>query len=154
MDATQLSQLFQSAAETKRAADAVQAELEAVLLAALRRLIPAGTLVDRRLSPGNPKPDYLVNLKTMAGSDRGAHQFRIEQVVDVEVKPGQPGLSRWSCDATPISPKTGKDMLASSGNRKAGTRTTVRLAGYLSIDRDCVEHGQEIQYLSDLFASK
>ncbi|MBU9200057.1 hypothetical protein KTD31_01395 [Burkholderia multivorans] len=124
--------IFSTAYEKRQEADAAREAMAAVLLNAMRRLLPAGTILklDQR-----PIPEYLIRVRTMSGNDRGTRVFRVEQVVRVEADPSHPELSTWICDAVPISEKTGKDM--SAATHGANSRTTVRLhgdIGYLGIE--------------------
>lgn len=140
-------ELLNLIAEADRAATAAQAANDALcaaLLGALRHLVPVGTIID--LDARDKARTYLWQLKTLAGKDHGARKFRVEHVRSVDVSPRHPTLTKWSCDAVPISGKTGKDMKASAGNRGATKRTTVRLSGYIAADRwDLDGGGQEAE---------
>jgi hypothetical protein len=110
-------------ARTKRSA------VEESLLEALRQIIPSGMIINTRAL--GQQPDCVLTLKTVTGNDRGTSIFRVERICSVEVNLTHLSLSKWVCEAIPISEKTGKDMSASSGNSRHGTRNNVRLQGYV-----------------------
>lgn len=124
----QLNQLLAKANETQAVANQACRELGGFLLASLERLVPAGTVIDLR---SWDLPPHLASLKTISGTDRGTHIFRIEQVVGVQANATTPTLSHWTCDAVPVSETTGKDMLASAGKRNTGL-AAVHMRGTLS----------------------
>ena len=129
----QADQAVDRAAAAARAADEADAALGLMMKRALEILLKPGKIINRR---DRHCPDWLVSARTTAGNDRGTHLFRIAGKLSIEVKGSMPCLSAWRVDAVPISEKTGKDMLASAGN-KGRTRETVRLSGYIGgRDRD------------------
>jgi hypothetical protein len=126
-------EIFKTAKVKRREADETRAVMSAVLLQAMRTLLPEGSILtlDQR-----PLPEYLVRVRTMAGNDRGSRTFRVVQVVCVTADPYAPELSRWECEAVPLSEKTGKAMSAAT---HSSNRATVRLhgdVGYLGLDED------------------
>ncbi|WP_126223290.1 hypothetical protein [Burkholderia ambifaria] len=124
MDKAEVQQIFQAALVKREEADAARAALADVMLRTMRALLPAGTLLELNR---RPVPEYLVRVRTMSGNDRGTRTFRVVQVVSVDVDPLRPELSKWICDAVPVSEKTGKDM--SAATHGASSRSTVRLHG-------------------------
>lgn len=116
--------VFLTAESKRREADAARAALAAVMLQAMRNLLPEGTIL--KLNQ-RPLPRYLVRVSTMSGNDRGTHTFRVVQVISVDADPTSPELSKWVCEAVPISEKTGKDM--SAATHGGNSRGTVRLHG-------------------------
>lgn len=123
----EIQAIFSAADAAQKEAALTKKAMAAVLLQAFQRLMPPGTLLDLRFSRENPPPAYLTRVRTLQGNDRGTKVFRIVNVVAVDAEPGYPDLSTWIADAVPISEKTGKAMLASTG-RSSG-RETVRLHG-------------------------
>lgn len=121
-----LKDLLEKARATREVADGELAKLNSALQEALHFLVPEGLVVDLH---SLDLPAHLATLRTMSGSDRGTHIFRITQVLGVEASPLVATLTRWSCKAVPISEVTGKDMSASSGR---GPRVEVILRGRLS----------------------
>jgi len=124
MNNAEAQQIFQAALVKREEADAARAALADVMLRAMRALLPAGTLLELNR---RPVPEYLVRVQTMSGNDRGTRTFRVVQVVNVDVDPLRPELSKWICDAVPVSERTGKDM--SAATHGASSRSTVRLHG-------------------------
>lgn len=123
--------IFEQADTKRREADAARDALAAVLLQAMRGLLPEGTVIELNR---RPVPEYLLHVRTMAGNDRGTRTFRIVGVTSVDVDPTRPELSKWMCEAVPVSERTGKDM---KGSTHARTSDTVRLhgnVGYLGLD--------------------
>ncbi|MBK3780428.1 hypothetical protein G3A43_09335 [Paraburkholderia aspalathi] len=130
MTEAEVKVILQDATDKRRAADQARDAMAAVLLRAMQKLLPPGTMLDlkqRRL------PEYLIRVKTMSGNDRGTRKFKVVSVVRVDADPAYPDLSKWVCDAIPVSEKTGKEMSAST---HAATRDTVRLHGDFGYCRD------------------
>lgn len=123
MTENEVKAIFEIASAKREAANEAREQMAAVLLSAMRKLLPPGTLLELNK---RPLPAYLVHVKTMSGSDRGTRTFRVVSVVSVEADATYPDLSKWICDAVPVSEKTGRDMSAST---HAATRSTVRLHG-------------------------
>lgn len=124
--------IFEDAVVKHDAAAQAKRTMAAVMLRAFQNLLPAESILDLRFSRENPPPAHLVRVRTMRGNDRGTRVFRIVNVVAVEADPVHPDLSTWIADAVPISEKTGKDMLASSGH--IAGRETVRLHGRVGVE--------------------
>jgi len=59
----------------------------------------------------------------------GIHTFVVAGPLIVDVNVSFPGLSTWSCEATPISEKTGKTMVGSSHGADGSRQPTVRIKG-------------------------
>jgi len=108
-----------------RAAAAANQSLRDLLDQAMQSRLPVGTVIDLRQR--SELKTHLISVSTRRGNDRGTRIFRIESAPTVDLNPNFPGLSGWNCRATPISEKTGKDMLASAPG--AGLRDTVQLCG-------------------------
>jgi hypothetical protein len=134
MTTEDIKAIFLAAEAKRREADAARDALSAVMLQAMRKLLPAGTILklDQR-----PLPEYLVRVRTMSGNDRGTRTFRVVNVVTVTADATAPELSTWIVEAVPISEKTGKDM--SGATHGANSRGNVRLhgdIGYLGFDEE------------------
>ncbi len=124
MTTEDIKAIFEAAAAKRREADAARTALAAVMLQAMRTLLPAGTMLklDQR-----PLPEWLVHVRTMSGNDRGTRTFRVVNVLTVDADATAPELSKWICEAVPVSEKTGKDM--SGATHGGNSRGTVRLHG-------------------------
>jgi hypothetical protein len=122
--------IIQTATDKRRAADSARDVMAATMLRAMQKLVPPGTLLELNK---RPLPEHLVRVKTMSGNDRGTRTFRVVAVVRVDADPVFPDLSKWVCDAIPVSEKTGKEM---SGSTHSSTRATVRLHGEFGYMRD------------------
>ncbi|RQR65386.1 hypothetical protein DIE18_02575 [Burkholderia sp. Bp9125] len=144
MDKAEVQQIFQAALVKFEEAEVARVALADVLLRAMRALLPAGTLLELNR---RPVPEYLVRVRTMSGNDRGTRTFRVVQVVCVDVDPLRPELSKWICDAVPVSEKTGKDM--SAATHGASSRSTVRLHG----DIGYLGHDESIEASRDRLVS-
>jgi hypothetical protein len=123
--------IFDDAEAKHDAAAQARDALAAIMLAAINKLVPPGTVLDLRFGRSKP-PGHLARVSTMSGNDRGTKVFRVVKVLSVDAKPGSPELSTWTCEAVPISEKTGKDMLASTGHYSG--KQTVRLSGSMSVE--------------------
>lgn len=77
--------------------------------------LPIGKIIDRR---EKGRPEFIRQVATLLGRDHGTSIFRIETKISVDVDPEVPYLASWSCYATPISEKTGRDMSGSGPNQK------------------------------------
>lgn len=123
----EINAVFATARITDRAAAAAREELASVMLTAMRNLLAPGTVIKL---DAHPLPEYLLNVRTMSGSDRGTKTFRIVEVTRVNACPYAPELSNWHATAVPISEKTGKDM--SGATHGVSSSTTVSLQGDLA----------------------
>lgn len=103
------------------AEDVLKTKLQMVL----RALLKPGMIIKRR-QRGNPS--WLAQVKTLRGNDRGTNTFQIASDLDINLDVTCPDLSSWSCEATPISEKTGNPMNGSAHGADAN-RPTVRLVG-------------------------
>jgi hypothetical protein len=93
----------------------------------MRKLLAPGTVIKL---DAHPRPEYLLNVRTMSGSDRGTKTFRIVNVTHVSAYPYAPELSTWHATAVPISEKTGKDM--SGATHGVSSSETVSIQGDLA----------------------
>lgn len=96
----------QTACATYRAARAVLTEHMAQ---ALCLLIKPGTVIDLRQSRSLPRC-FWAGFTTTHGNADGTRIFRIESSPTVIADADHPWLSRWYCEATPISERAGQDM--------------------------------------------
>lgn len=144
--------------EAIRAADVAEAAEVALceaLQTALRTRMPVGLVID--LTPVRDMAEHLHATKTMKGADRGTKVFRIESAPTVEVNPRHPTHATWTCRATPISERTGKDMRAATHG--CDSRSTVTLKGsifsaYLPPAASAHEHAaRERQRILDFVAA-
>lgn len=135
-----LADLAQNAYVTARAASRAEKELSAYLRIAIARMLPPGTVIDLTQKP---LPDHLRCVDTISGSSRGTRKFRIEKIIWASADPTNLSSSSWSCDATPISEKTGKDMSGRPGN-SWGDSKTVRIKGQFGTERTINEPSEEI----------
>lgn len=108
------ARLSQSKAQLKE-------QLETVMCA----LLPVGSTIRRAQRSG---PGWLWRVQTMRGNDRGTNTFVIASKPSVEPNTAHPDLSRWSCEAIPVSEKTGNPMSGKS-HGPDGKKETVRLVG-------------------------
>lgn len=146
-----IQHIFDTARIKAEEASIARETMASALLQVFQKIMPPGTILDLRFGRHNPPPIYLSHVRTLRGNDRGTKVFRIVKVVAVDATPSHPDFSTWIADAVPISEKTGKDMLASSGH-SAG-HATVRLHGQAS----CGEHpdedpGEPVRRLIELIA--
>ena len=116
--------LLDEAEKTADAAEAAEAALCDALQTALRVRMPVGLVID--ITPTFGLAEHLQEVKTLKGADRGTRRFRIESAPIVEFRTRFPTLASWTCRATPISERTGKDM---SGATRGGSGSTVLLKG-------------------------
>ena len=122
----EINSIFATARITDRAAAAAREALSTAMLQAMRNLLPVDKVIKL---DARPLPEYLLNVRTMSGHDRGTKTFRIVRVTHVIACPYAPELSTWSAEAVPVSEKTGKDM--SAATHGANARDTVTLDGDL-----------------------
>lgn len=124
--------LAESARIAKKEFDLKVDATEHKILEWLKLRMPVGSIINTKGTPNsdNPRPPYLLNVKVMSGNARGTGLFRIERIRNVELHPNHLDLSRWNCEVTPISEKTGKDMSASPGNKRSNSEF-VTLRGYI-----------------------
>ena len=99
------------------------------LTQAMQTLIKPGMVISRKRK-GNPR--WLMSVATVGGNDRGTDTFEVVSDVVVEVNDHHIELSRWWCEAIPISEKTGVKMSGAVHGINA-TRKTVRLVGHISM---------------------
>lgn len=136
MDDKTILELADSAKQAREEYDQKKEAVEQKMFEWLKKRMPVGTVINTKGVPNsdNPRPSYLQNVSIMKGNARGTGLFRIEKIRDVEFNSSHTDMSRWNCDATPISEKTGKDMSAAPGNRRCSAEF-VTLRGYIgSID--------------------
>lgn len=115
------------AEKAHRAAASANSSMSAVLTEVMRKLIHPGQTIDLTYDQSKDWDLWLINVKTMRGNDRGSKVFRIESEVTVEANPHAFELSRWSCEASPIS-STGK-VLSGRSHGADGNRSTVKIVG-------------------------
>ena len=108
---------------------------EAQIGALMNRLLKPGMTIQRKIR-GNPY--WLQRVTTIRGNDRGTNTFVIVSLVAVAINPSHPELSTWSCEAIPISEKTGKPMDGSSHGAD-GNKPTVRLTGDIAVDHPTID---------------
>jgi hypothetical protein len=120
-----IATLLDEAVRSADAAEAAEVALCEALQTALRARMPVGLVID--ITPVRGLAEHLHATKTMKGADRGTKVFRIESAPVVEVSPRHPTHASWTCRATPISERTGKDM--SAATHGCDSRSTVTLKG-------------------------
>jgi hypothetical protein len=129
-----LNQLITEARAAQEKASTCRKALESVLFGELRRLVPEGSTIDLR---DRKLPDHLASLRVTNGASRGTHVFRITKVGNVHFDSATPMLSKWTCEAVPISETTGQDMSATTANvRGAKQRATVLMQGHICREYD------------------
>lgn len=111
---------------------------EAQLAVLMNRLLKPGMTIQRK-TRGNPY--WLQRVTTIRGNDRGTNTFVIASTVAVDINPSFPELSTWSCEATPVSEKTGKQMDGSAHGAN-GNMVTVRLTGDIAVDHPGIGAGE------------
>lgn len=122
--------------------NAARTAMQIAMTKAIRLLLKPGQVIDLRQMKG--LPEFLWSTRTVRGADRGTKLFRIESEPAIQVDVIHPNLSRWTCEATPISEKTGKDMSGRASSSHV-TRDTVRLGGYFgATDRSTNESGTDL----------
>jgi hypothetical protein len=127
--------LVDLAKKAQSRADAAREQLADVILEGLRREIPRGSIIDLRQHGALKNRPYLWGLRTVGGNDRGTKIFRVEQILSVEVNVAHLPLSKWFCEAVPVSEKTGKDMAATVAKSYGhNSKTVVRMSGDLGYD--------------------
>lgn len=124
MTAPEISSIFATARITDRAAADAREALASAMLLTMRNLLAPGTIIKL---DARPLQEYLLNVRTMSGNDRGTRTFRIVEVTGVCACPYAPELSSWHAEAVPVSEKTGKDM--SGATHAVASGATVRLHG-------------------------
>jgi hypothetical protein len=122
MTTPEISSLFATARITDRAAAAAREAIVHAMLQAMRNLLAPDTVIKL---DARPLPEYLLNVHTMSGNDRGTKSFRIVKVTHVNACPYAPELSNWSATAVPISEKTGKDMSGATHGVASGATVTL-----------------------------
>lgn len=105
--------------------------LEGLLTSILSKIIYHGLVVDLSKRKELLKCFAIVN--TVRGNDRGTRIFRIESAPILSISMSHFSSSTWSCEATPISESTGKDMDGSVHGANAKLNT-VRITGEIFID--------------------
>tara|TARA_B100001105_G_scaffold12875_1_gene9434 strand:+ start:4645 stop:5136 length:492 start_codon:yes stop_codon:yes gene_type:complete len=120
-----IATILDEAVRTAKAAEAAELQLCDALQAALRTRMPIGLVIN--ITPVHGLAEHLHATRTIKGADRGTKVFRIESAPSVEVNPRHPAHATWTCRATPISERTGKDMSGATHGRDA--RITVTLKG-------------------------
>lgn len=120
----EVNSIFATARITDRAAAEARAALSRVMLETMRNLLAPGTVIKLDVKP---LPEYLLNVRTMSGHDRGTKTFRIVHVSHVDASPYAPELSKWHATAVPISEKTGRDM--SGATHGVSSSDTIELQG-------------------------
>lgn len=126
LDAAAAEKMLVAAEEADVAARATTAELCGALAAVAGQLLPVGTVIDLRVRRG--LPEYLHSVKTTSGNDRGTFVFQVAAAPRVDIKIPHFELASWSCEAFPISEKTGKPM--SGATHGANSRSTVMIRGH------------------------
>jgi hypothetical protein len=119
-----------SAKAAKAALDTAKNELELQLETVMARLIKPGMTIQRKQ---RGSPIWLARVRTMRGNDRGTNTFLIVTAPKVKANPGNPEMSTWSVEATPISEVTGKHMKGSAHGANA-SHDTVLLVGDMYLD--------------------
>jgi hypothetical protein len=148
MNESDIKAIFEQAVTKRREADIARDKMAEVMLVAIRKLLPPGTVLELNK---RPVPEYLVRVKTMRGNDRGTRTFRVVSVVAVEVDPHFPELAKWICDAVPVSEKTGKDMSAATHGSTRGD--TVRLHGDVGCFRETDSAEEVLVRMAQLVAA-
>lgn len=97
------------------------------IAAVLSNKVKVGDVVDLREIETRRCGHYQA-LRTYRGRDHGTRVFRIETAPIVDFFAHTPILSTWTCEATPVSEKTGKDMDGAAGHN---SRKTVTLTSYV-----------------------
>lgn len=124
--------LLDSLHKTRRAKEVLQQESE-VLKRQLESLfslaMPVGMRLER-LARGSPI--WARNFNVLRGNSRGTKLFEIASSISVEVNPTHVEISTWSCEAIPISEKTGKAMSGGSHGANSSGKDTVLIRGYLN----------------------
>ena len=124
--------LAELARKAKAEYDLKAEETERKMIEWLRDQMPVGTIINIKGTPksDSPRPSYMLNVKVIRGTARGTGLFRLERIRSVELNTSHLQLSRWECDATPISEKTGNYMSAKPGNSRFSAEI-VTLRGYI-----------------------
>lgn len=114
---------------TAEAADKANREAMAALREALQRLgdrlLPVGSVIDLRQ---RPLPEHLATVKTIRGNARGSHKFQIAEAPQIEISIHHFELATWSCEAFPLSEKTGLPM--SGATNSHWSKETVKIRGH------------------------
>ncbi|MFK4706230.1 hypothetical protein ABIC83_003069 [Roseateles asaccharophilus] len=134
-------QLIEEARATLQAAKEAQERLAAALTESLRHRMHIGQIIDLNQRGLVRDSMHLACVKTFRGNDRGTRVFRIESLPTVQVDPTFLDLAKWTCEATPISEKSGKDMSGSSHG--PNSRETVTLLGDLFLVPDHDQTAEE-----------
>ncbi len=125
-----VTQAMDAARAAKAALDTAKNELEKQLEAVMGRLVRPGMAIQRKQ---RGSPIWLARVRTMRGNDRGTNTFLIQSAPKVKANPGNPEMSTWSVEATPISETTGKHMKGSAHGANAN-HDTVLLVGDMYLD--------------------
>lgn len=137
-----------------KAAETATKTVSAMFALVLNRKLPVGSVIDLRAV--RELPMFLRTTRTGKGTDRGTKKFRIESGFTVSVDPRLLINANWSCQATPISEKTGKDMSAVPSNSKAASQF-VTLFGSVLADPFTLENEEYIaaceKQVADFFRS-
>lgn len=148
-----LKNLFEDAKRKAREAAEASDAAAAAVKDALDRLMPPGTVIDRRSLRG--LPDHLLRVQTVGGRDHGTHVFRIERITNVSFNPTHPELTEWHAEATPISERTGKDMDGTVAHAVNGRHKTVRICGNISVEHGPDEHPDaQVARMLDILAQE
>lgn len=145
----EIQEIFSAAHDAATEAAKTREALAQLLLATMRKLLPTGKVVNLL---ERPIPEYLASVRVMAGKSHGTHTFRIMAVTHVAANALQPELSTWTCNAVPISEKTGKDMSAATTSEP--DRGVVRLHGEIGSPYfHLLEDGESTRRIIDLVAN-
>ena len=110
MNRAEFGKLLRDAEQKEKAAEHAWVEVKKVVEEMLANIMSTGSVIDVRRDTGVPLPDHLVMVRTIGGRDFGTTRFRIESKPIVELRKHGVEMSQWTCEATPISEKTGRDM--------------------------------------------
>lgn len=103
-----------------------KSDLTAVLTRVAERLLPVGAEIDLRR--GRALPEHLIQVRTIRGNDRKSWVFQVASPPRVTVDAPHYDMASWTCQAIPISEKTGKPM--SGATHGADSRDTVTITGH------------------------
>lgn len=94
---------------------AAKEDIERVLTTSLQKVFKVGDVIyiGRLFSERKMNPCFLRAVAVTLGNSRNTPHFRIASMPVVTVNMGYLDMTKWRCEAVPISEKTGKDM---SGN--------------------------------------
>lgn len=128
----QAASLLESLQKTRHAKEVLRRETLALthqLEALFCQAMPQGARLERFVKGA---PIWARNFTVNRGNSRGTNLFEVASPISVEVDPTHVEISIWSCEAIPISEKTGKPMSGSAHGSNARSSTTVRIRGYLN----------------------